>query len=95
MEPSSPARCAISHRREKARPQSLMQLTISAGCMGALLRMLNRGFAGLVLQTGAQALDHAQKVKLSLCMEATLVPRLIGAVVRDLPSAEIGRITHV
>jgi hypothetical protein len=95
MEPNSPARSSATAAPEKAHPQSLMQLTISAGCMSALQKMLRRGFGGQVLPTRVQALDQARKVKLSLLMEAALAPRLIGALVRSLPGAEIGRITHV
>lgn len=72
-----------------------MQLTIDVGSMSALLRILSGTFHGLVQPIRIQALDHARKIRLSLSMDALLAMGLMSALVSSLPSAEIGRITHV
>ena len=80
-------------RRETLR-QASIQLTIEVGHMSELLRLLSENFGGLIWPTRMQAIDHARKMKLTLSMNASSAQQLIGLIVRSLPCAEIGRISH-
>lgn len=95
MEANASPRCAHSGRTRQAHAESMLQLTVDVGSISAVLRLLRDGFAGLVRADHVQAFDHARRLKLFLCLDAALAPRLIGALVRALPSAEIGHLTHL
>jgi len=94
MIPLSLAATTGPRLRHLALRQSTLQLTIEVGDMSDLLQLLSTTFDGMIWPTRMQAIDHARKMKLSLCVDQWLIQQLIAAVVVTLPSAEIGRITH-
>lgn len=74
--------------------QSIMELTIELGSMNDLLHILSDTFDGMVWPISIKSCDHARQLKLTLSTEPWLVHQLIGAIVRQLPAASIGRVVH-
>lgn len=72
-----------------------LQVTIDIGNANALLRLLSAAPGTPVRPRHIEPLDHARRMRLSLCLDSAQAQRLIGAIVRRLPSAEIGRIGRI
>jgi len=81
-------------KRKLAAPVSTMHITINADCVTALRHVVIETFGEMVEFIRIQAIDHAKKMKVSLCLTEPISNRVMEAVMQALPSAEFGRIAR-
>lgn len=71
-----------------------MLLTIKADSVADLRHLVMRTCGELIVFIKTQPIAHATKMKVWLCLSETATDKVMDAVMRSLPSAEFGRITH-
>jgi hypothetical protein len=71
-----------------------MHITIASESMATLRHAVTESFGGMVAFMRIQSIDHAKKMKISLCLTAPIVSGVMEAIMHALPCAEFGRITR-
>ncbi len=74
--------------------ECLMLVTIKADCVADLRHLVMRTCGELIVFIKTQPIAHATKMKVWLCLNQAATDKVMDAVMRSLPSAEFGRITH-
>lgn len=72
----------------------MMLLTISADCVAELRHLIMRTCSEWIVFIRTQPIAHATKMKVWLCLSNPASDMVMDAVMRALPSAEFGQITH-
>ncbi|MGZ3237236.1 MAG: hypothetical protein ACXU8A_07665 [Burkholderiaceae bacterium] len=90
--PLAAANAASLHK--SAEPGLMMHIMIDASCVTQLRHLVMGTCGELVEFMRIQPIAHAQKMKVWLCLSKSAVALIMAAVMRSLPSAEFGRITH-
>lgn len=72
----------------------MMDITIDASFVTQLRHLVIGTCGDLVEFMRIQPLAHATKMKVWLCLSKPAIDLIMNAVMRSLPSAEFGRITH-
>ncbi|MES2025778.1 MAG: hypothetical protein V4448_09495 [Pseudomonadota bacterium] len=72
----------------------MMLLTISADCVAELRHLIMRTCGEWIVFIRTQPIAHATKMKVWLCLSNPASDMVMDAVMRALPSAEFGQITH-
>jgi hypothetical protein len=70
-----------------------MYLTIDTKNVTLLRSLIMNTFAEIVSFMKIEPVDHARKMKVSLCLLKPVEAHLMSAIMRTLPSAEFGRFT--
>ena len=83
-----------ANRDLSAEPELMMHITIDASCVTQLRHLVMSTCGKLVGFMRIQPIAHAKKMKVWLCLSKAAVALIMDAVMRSLPSAEFGRITH-
>jgi hypothetical protein len=84
---------AISHFPAKNH-QCLMLLTIGIDCVNQCRQLLMRTCGDGIVFIRTQPVAHAEKIKVWLGVSDAVTGQVMDTVMRALPSAEFGRITH-
>ncbi len=74
--------------------ECLMLVTIKADSVADLRHLVMRTCGELIVFIKTQPIAHATKMKVWLCLSEAATDKVMDAVMRSLPSAEFGRITH-
>jgi hypothetical protein len=74
--------------------ECMMLLTISADCVAELRHLIMRTCGEWIVFIRTQPIAHATKMKVWLCLSNPASDMVMDAVMRALPSAEFGQITH-
>ena len=77
-----------------AGPECMMLVTIKADSVADLRHLVMRTCGELIVFIKTQPIAHATKMKVWLCLSEAATNKVMDAVMRSLPSAEFGRITH-
>ncbi|MFC7299494.1 hypothetical protein [Herminiimonas aquatilis] len=77
-----------------ASTECMMLVTIKADSVADLRHLVMRTCGELIVFIKAQPIAHATKMKVWLCLSEAATGKVMDAVMRSLPSAEFGRITH-
>ncbi len=85
---------AAGHPIQAKNNECLMLLTISADCVAELRHLVMRTCGEWIVFIRTQPIAHATKIKVWLCMSNPASDMVMDAVMRALPSAEFGQITH-
>ncbi|HEY8100343.1 MAG TPA: hypothetical protein VIF82_06285 [Burkholderiaceae bacterium] len=83
-----------AHHSKAAEPGLMMHITIDANCVTQLRHLVMSTCGELVEFMRIQPIAHAKKMKVWLSLSKAAVALIMEAVMRSLPSAEFGRITH-
>lgn len=91
MEPSlySPGRPGARPFRQRT---VLMHITVDTGCLTELRRLVMETCGGMLSFMRIEAVDHAERMKVWLCLPEPALRLTMDAVMRSLPAAEFGRI---
>jgi hypothetical protein len=73
----------------------VMQLTVDTGAVTALRRMAMRICGASLEFMRIEACEHGARMKVWLCVGATMVAQIMEAVMQALPDAEFGRFTNL
>lgn len=71
-----------------------MLLTIGIDCINQCRQLLMKTCGGEIVFIRTQPVAHAAKIKVWLGVSDAFTGQVMDAVMRALPSAEFGRITH-
>lgn len=77
-----------------ASTECMMLVTIKADSVADLRHLVMRTCGELIVFIKTQPIAHATKMKVWLCLSESATDKVMDAVMRSLPSAEFGRITH-
>lgn len=77
-----------------ASTECMMLVTIKADSVADLRHLVMRTCGELIVFIKTQPIAHATKMKVWLCLSEAATDKVMDAVMRSLPSAEFGRITH-
>lgn len=103
MEPDTrpTIRHAVSHpachplpRRHPRLPVFLMHITVDAACLAQLRRLVVQTCGTMLSFMRVEAVDHAARMKVWLCVTEPALRLTMDAVMRLLPAAEFGRISQ-
>lgn len=92
VEPSSAS--TVSSIAPAKDHECLMLVTIKSDSVADLRHLVMRTCGGLIVFIKTQPIAHATKMKVWLCLNGSAADLVMDAVMRSLPSAEFGRITH-
>ena len=84
----------LSAAPSSSNTECLMLVTIKADCVADLRYLVMRTCGELIVFIRTQPIAHATKMKVWLCLNQAATDKVMDAVMRSLPSAEFGRITH-
>lgn len=95
MEPHSrlSAHQALPHRHPRL-PTFLMHITVDKSCLAELRQLVVRTCGGMLSFMRVEAVDHAERMKVWLCVTEPALRLTMDAVMRLLPAAEFGRISQ-
>ena len=74
--------------------ECLMLVTIKADSVADLRHLVMRTCGELIVFIRTQPIAHATRMKVWLCLSTSATDMVMDAVMRSLPSAEFGQITH-
>lgn len=77
-----------------ASTECMMLVTIKADSVADLRHLVMRTCGELIVFIKTQPIAHATKMKVWLCLSEAATDKVMDAVMRSLPSAEFGSITH-
>jgi hypothetical protein len=77
-----------------ASTECMMLVTIKADSAADLRHLVMRTCGELIVFIKTQPIAHATKMKVWLCLSESATDKVMDAVMRSLPSAEFGSITH-
>ena len=77
----------------KTAPACVMQLTVDTSVVTTLRQMVTRICGDALEFMRIEACEHGARMKVWLCVGASMVARVMEAVMQALPGAEFGRFT--
>ena len=98
MEPHSrlqthQAHQALPHRHPRL-PTFLMHITVDKSCLAELRQLVVKTCGGMLSFMRVEAVDHAERMNVWLCVTEPALRLTMDAVMRLLPAAEFGRISQ-
>lgn len=94
VSPKSSLTQSVLPPNSKKSNECMMLLTISADCVAELRHLIMRTCGEWIVFIRTQPIAHATKMKVWLCLSNPASDMVMDAVMRALPSAEFGQITH-
>lgn len=79
-------------QRQPALPVFLMQITVDAARLSELRRLVAQTCGSLLSFMRVEPVEHAERMKVWLCLPEPALRLMMEAVMRRLPAAEFGRI---
>ncbi|HWW99355.1 hypothetical protein [Collimonas sp.] len=71
----------------------MMLITVDTASVSELRRVIVSTCGDLMVYMRVKPVEHASKMKFSLCLNKKSIDSVIGNIMRALPQAEFGRIT--
>ena len=84
---------ALSHRHPRL-PVFLMHITVDKACLAQLRQLVVQTCGTMLSFMRIEAVDHAERMKVWLCVTEPALRLTMDAVMRLLPAAEFGRISQ-
>lgn len=81
-----------ARRQRPTRPSFLMHITVDTECVTELRRLVMRTCGSMLSFMRIEPVDHAERMKVWLCVPEPALRLTMDAVMRLLPAAEFGRI---
>jgi len=86
-------RQALPHRHSRL-PTFLMHITVDTACLAQLRQLVVQTCGTMLSFMRVEAVDHAARMKVWLCVTEPALRLTMDAVMRRLPAAEFGRISQ-
>lgn len=83
IRPADPRRSAL-----------LMNITVDSACLGELRQLIARTCGNMLALLRIEPVEHAERMKVWLCLPEPALRPTMDAVMRRLPAAEFGRISR-
>lgn len=80
------------HAAPDAEPVFLMHITVATARLGELRQLVVQTCGAALSFMRIEAVDHAERMQVWLCLPETALRQTMDAVMRRLPAAEFGRI---
>jgi hypothetical protein len=90
-QPSDPI-VLLTRPRHARRPTFLMHITVDTGRITELRRLVMHTCGSMLSFMRIEPVDHAERMKVWLCLPEPAIRLTMDAVMRLLPAAEFGRI---
>ena len=84
---------ALPHRHSRL-PVFLMHITVDKACLAQLRQLVVQTCGTMLSFMRIEAVDHAERMKVWLCVTEPALRMTMDAVMRLLPAAEFGRISQ-
>lgn len=84
---------ALPHRHPRL-PVFLMHITVDKVCLAQLRQLVVQTCGTMLSFMRIEAVDHAERMKVWLCVTEPALRMTMDAVMRLLPAAEFGRISQ-
>ena len=84
---------ALPHRHPRL-PVFLMHITVDKACLAQLRQLVVQTCGTMLSFMRIEAVDHAERMKVWLCVTEPALRMTMDAVMRLLPAAEFGRISQ-
>jgi hypothetical protein len=81
------------HKHPSAQKDFMMLITVDTASVSELRRVIVSTCGDLMVYMRVKPVEHASKMKFSLCLNKKSIDSVIGNIMRALPQAEFGRIT--
>ncbi|MGK5066688.1 hypothetical protein [Janthinobacterium sp. RT4P48] len=81
-------------RRHPRLPVFLMHITVDKACLAQLRQLVVQTCGTMLSFMRIEAVDHAERMKVWLCVTEPALRMTMDAVMRLLPAAEFGRISQ-
>lgn len=81
------------HKHPSAQKDFMMLITVDTASVSELRRVIVSTCGDLMVYMRVKPVEHASKMKFSLCLNKKSIDSVIGNIMRVLPQAEFGRIT--
>lgn len=81
------------HKHPSVQKDFMMLITVDTASVSELRRVIVSTCGDLMVYMRVQPVEHASKMKFSLCLNKKSIDSVIGNIMRALPQAEFGRIT--
>ncbi|MEO6920665.1 MAG: hypothetical protein ABI171_16920 [Collimonas sp.] len=81
------------HKNLPLQKEFMMQITVDTASVTDLRRVIVSTCGDLMVYMRVKPVEHASKMKFSLCLNKKSIDSVIGNIMRVLPQAEFGRIT--
>lgn len=81
------------HKHPSTQKDFMMLITVDTASVSELRRVIVSTCGDLMVYMRVKPVEHASKMKFSLCLNKKSIDSVIGNIMRALPQAEFGRIT--